>query len=275
MRDGYGVPEIFEYEACGNLKLLYDDIKFVLKVPIVNFIFRTLAWYVKFLFTAWNDVRYNMLTTNMEFAAEKLRYPDISVAVPQINWAEYYSCSAIESIRKVVFTFNYVNTKLLLIASAWAESLGNRPIPGNGNVRGYIAPGITPGLPDIKLIDINKAPEPIQDLLMDIAGTHHTFDLASDYRALAYYPDFLGVSWLYLKPYVGTDEYCVINSQLKQKAIALAHTMPFPMTIDRKLLESMYSEKDIAGIMGIVSMFQNFLPGLIIDGEFFRRMIHR
>lgn len=273
MRDRYGVPEIFEDEAYGSLKLLYNDIKFVLKVPIVNFIFRTLAWYDKFLFMAWNDVRNNMLTTNMELAAEKLRYPNISISAPEINWAKYYNYSAIDNIKRIVFTFNYVNTKLLLIASAWTESLGNRPISGNGNIQGDIIPGIIPRLPDIKLIDVNKASEPVQDLLMDIARTHHTYDLASDYRALAYYPDFLSVSWRYLKPYVDTDEYNVINSQLKEKAIELAHTMPFPVTVDRRRLEHVYSEKDIAGIMGIVSMFQNFLPSLIIDGEYFRRMI--
>jgi hypothetical protein len=41
VRSGYGVPEIFENEAVGRLSLIYEDIKYVLKVPIVNFIFRT------------------------------------------------------------------------------------------------------------------------------------------------------------------------------------------------------------------------------------------
>jgi hypothetical protein len=39
VRSGYGVPEIFENEAVGRLSLIYEDIKYVLKVPIVNFIF--------------------------------------------------------------------------------------------------------------------------------------------------------------------------------------------------------------------------------------------
>lgn len=273
MNDGYGVPEIFEDEARGRIDLLYNDIKFVLKVPIVNFIFRTLALYDEFLYIAWRDVRNNMLTINMETAAESLRYPNISVTPPYINWNDYYDQFTIETIRKVVFTFNYVNTKLLLIACTWAESLANRPIYGNTKVQGYITPGVIEGLPKIKLIDINKATISIKNLLIDIQTKHHAFDIASDYRALAYYPDFLGISWEYLKPYVCTEEYNMISSQLNKRAIKLVRKMPFSVTVNRKVLEEIYCDKDIAGIMGIVSMFQNFLPSLIIDGEFFRQII--
>lgn len=55
---------------------------------------------------------------------------------------------------------NYVNTKLLFIASAWAESLGNRPILGQNKNVDYVAPGVIPTLPSIKLIDINRSPLP-------------------------------------------------------------------------------------------------------------------
>jgi hypothetical protein len=125
-KDDYGVPEIFEGEATGRLQLIYNDIKHVLKVPIVNFIFRTTALYEPFLFIGWNQVRPNMLTLNMERAAQNLRYPSLSVQIPQINWSKYYDLYTIDRIKRVIFTFNYVNTKLLLIASAWSESLSNR-----------------------------------------------------------------------------------------------------------------------------------------------------
>ena len=43
-----------------------------------------------------------------------------------------------------VFAFNYVNTKLLLIASAWAESLSGRFREGHMQVKGFIKPDIIP-----------------------------------------------------------------------------------------------------------------------------------
>jgi hypothetical protein len=271
--NGFGVPEIFEYEAQGRLRGVYQDIQYILKVPIVNFIFRTLGLYDRFLVPAWEQVRPNMLTLNMEKAAEQLRYPDIPWDVPVIRWEEYYNQQTIETIRKIIFTFNYVNTKLSLIASAWAESLGHRSINGNQQIEGYIEPGIIPGLPKIDLVHICEAPVPLQHLLLDISKTHRSYDVASDFRALANYPEFLSLSWSHLNKYVGTEEYELMSSELKSKSIKLAHQMPFPVTINRNTLESCYSMRDIAGIMGVVSMFQSFLPALIIDGEYLRRII--
>jgi hypothetical protein len=271
--DGFGVPEIFEYEVQGRLSGVYQDIQYVLKVPIVNFIFRTLSLYDQFLIPAWEQVRPNMLTLNMEKAAEQLRYPAISWDIPTIRWQQYYSEQTINTLRQIIFTFNYVNTKLLLIASAWAESLSHRAILGSQPLEGYIQPGIIPELPKIDLVHICDAPIPLQHLLLDIAKKHHSYDVASDFRALANYPEFLSMSWKHLKDFVGTDEYELISSNLKSKSINLAHEMPFPITINRGMLESYYSERDIAGIMGVVSMFQSYLPDLIIDGEYLRRII--
>jgi hypothetical protein len=273
MKDQYGVPEIFEGEAHGLLAEVYCDIQFVLKVPIVNFMFRTLGLYKDFLALGWEQVRPNMLTVEMEQAANQLRYPAIGIQSPKVNWERYYDKSTIERIKKIIFTFNYVNPKLLLIASAWSESLGNRPIVGKGIAKGYIEPGIFPDLPQIDLVRIHNAKPPVKALLRDIIQKHHAFDAASDFRALAQYPEFLHSSWNYLRPYVGTDEYHLLETKLLGNARKQLCNMPFPVTINRETIESMYSPAKIAGIMGIVSMFQQFLPGLIIDGEFFRRMI--
>lgn len=270
----YGVPEIYKYESTGNLGNLYIDIQYILKVPIVNFVFRTLAFYEKFLTTAWGLVRSNMLTNEMEQAAEKLRYPDISLNAPNVNWTEEYDSATMEQIRRIVFTFNYVNPKLLLLVSAWKESLSNRPIQGTETYEQFITPGIIQGLPNIHLVKINKTSPVVHDLLLDIIKKHHAYDAASDYRALANFPTFLGESWAHLKPYVGSKEYTLLEADLKTRATQIVHgEMPFPVTIDTDFLYRYYSPSDIAGIMGIVSMFQNLLPSLIIEGEFFRRMI--
>ncbi|GEL76876.1 halocarboxylic acid dehydrogenase DehI family protein [Tenuibacillus multivorans] len=271
--DHYGVPEIFESEAKGQTSLIYQDIKYVLKVPVVNFIFRTTALYEKFLTIAWNQVRPNMLTVNMEKAAQMLRYPSLSVNSPKIDWGKLYDYEDMIKIKRILFTFNYVNPKLLLIASAWLESLANRPIKGSNKKEGFIIPGVFPSLPQIELMRIPDAPPDVMNLLLDIAEKHQSFDVASDFRALAYYPKFLGVSWEYLKNYVGSDEYNMMSSRLKTQATQLSHQMPYPVTIDRKELEKYYSNNEIAGIYGIVSMFQNVLADLVIDGEYLRRMV--
>ncbi|MDP4090412.1 MAG: halocarboxylic acid dehydrogenase DehI family protein [Bacillota bacterium] len=273
MLDSYAVPEILDENISGSLKELYDDIKCVLKVPMVNFIFRTLALYESFLSLGWSQVRPNMLTENMEECSRTLGNPDMSAVVPKINWQHYYDTAQIMNIRKIVSTFNYANPKLLIIASAWAEALSERPVCGETTVKGELAPGIQPNLLEINLIEYCEAPLSIRGLYEDIARVHGSFDIASDFRALANFPSFLIESWKHLRPYVQSDEYEKLKSDIKKLSVKMSHSMPFPVTVSRDNLKQMYNPKDIAGIMGIVSMFQNFLPGLIIDGEFLRRML--
>jgi hypothetical protein len=273
-QDQFGVPERYEADVPEGLRLIYGDIQQVLKVPVVNFIFRSTAFYETFLAIGWSQVRPNLLTVTMEQAAQALRYPLLTVETPYFDWSKWYDPNTIERIKKIIYTFNYVNTKLLLIASAWAESLGSRSILGGTPVTGWIQPGIFPNLPAIRMMQVEEAPPEIRNLLLDIARRHQTYDVASDFRALAYYPQFLGESWHHLKPYVGSDEYNRLTAQLKSQSIEWVHHLSFPVTINRALLTHYYSDQAIVGIMGTVSMFQNLLPGLIVDGEFLRRMIH-
>jgi hypothetical protein len=197
----------------------------------------------------------------------------IGVQPKPLDLGAWYDPHTAETIRRTIFTFNYVNTKLLLIASAWAESLANRPIAGGEAVQGYISPGVLPYLPEITLVHMNEAPASIRRLLRDIAEKHHALDVASEFRTLAKYPLFLESAWMQLRDYVGTDRYSLLQSQIAGQSIKLARQMPFAVTINRQTLEPFFSLPDIAGIMGIVTMFQHFLPGLIIDGEYFRRLI--
>jgi hypothetical protein len=45
------------------------------------------------------------------------------------------------------------------------------------------------------------------------------------------------------------------------------------VTINRDHLETIYSAREIAGILGLVTLFPSFLPGLIIDVEYLRKLL--
>ncbi|MFE8699384.1 halocarboxylic acid dehydrogenase DehI family protein [Cytobacillus sp. FJAT-54145] len=274
MHTPFGLPEIFKEEAKGDLKLVYEDIEYVLKVPIVNFIFRTLGHYEQFLQIGWRQIRPNMLTINIENAAEALRYPNTSFRAPTISWNRYYSKETLETIQKIIFTFNYVNTKLLIISTAWEESLGYRSIEGGKPINGLIQPGIISGLPPIKLVHIPQAPPLVQNLLIRIMKKKHAYDAASDYRALAVYPDFLDITWNHIESYIGSDEYVLAANKVKSKAIKMVHQqMPYPVSITPEFLYTMYTPREVAGIMGIISMFSSFIANLVVNGELFRKFL--
>ncbi|GAA0488932.1 hypothetical protein GCM10008986_13370 [Salinibacillus aidingensis] len=269
----YGFPEVFESDARGIVKEVFEDIKYVLKVPMVNFIFRALANYPEFLTMAWQQVRPNMLTINMETAANKLRFPALTT-VPQYDFSKDHHHQTLNHIHNIISTFQYVNPKLLLIASLLIESLADRPITTQKQIKGHIQPGIYSQMPHIDLVHIPQAPISLRTLLSDVAKTHNSFDVASDYRALANYPKFLHVTWSHLKPYISSDEYTILKSAMLNRAVNVSREeMPCSVWIDKNYLASIYSPDQIAGIMGVVSFFHQFLPGLIIENEFMRRMI--
>jgi len=252
----YGIPEVFESDAEGIVKEVYEDIKYVLKVPIVNFIFRAVAHYPEFLRYAWEEVRPNMLTINIENAASQLRYPHIKTQVPTYSLTQDYDPQTIETIRKIIFTFQYVNPKLLLIANAWAEALADRPIEPQKPNLGLINPGIFENAIPIQLVHIPSSPLYLKQLFIDIAKEHHAYDVASDYRALAAYPRFLKTTWHSLKPYLASDEYTLLKSSLLGKSISLTREdMPYGVLLDKNKLTSYYSPSQLAGIMGLVSVF--------------------
>ncbi|UFT99384.1 halocarboxylic acid dehydrogenase DehI family protein [Radiobacillus kanasensis] len=266
------IPEVLESEATGRTKELYEDIKEVLQVPVVNFVFRALAHYPTFLEIAWEQVRPNMLTLNMDKTASHLQYPGISNIIPLLPWQTQYPPHVLNQLQGTLDIFRYVNPKLLLITSAWTEALSNRPVKGKGEVLGFLEPGIDPAFPRIDLLHPVEADPTMKKLLFEIAEAHQAMDVASDFRALAHYPDFLKRIWSYLKPFVKSSNYTLLESQLSKKAVRAVHRdMPYPVVINRDQLARVYSPKDIAGIMGLVSLFHRFLPGLIIDCEFMHR----
>ncbi|MCP8615686.1 halocarboxylic acid dehydrogenase DehI family protein [Salirhabdus salicampi] len=268
----FGIPEVFEDDVTGSLHYLYENMKHVLKVPIVNFMFRTLAHYDAFLHMAWKQVGPNMLTVTVENAAKELRFPNISFQAPKIN----FSLDDLHrsQLRDVIFLFNYVNSKLLLISIAWEESLGYRPVLGGKETLGIIQPGILEGLPNIRFVQFKQATPFTQQLLMDIMREKRSYDVASDYRALANYPEFLHFSWRHIKPFLQTNEYTLKKHELRRKARELVHNrFPYPVTFTPEHLHTLYNPKEVAGILGVIYMFSNFIAELIIDGECFRRII--
>lgn len=102
----------------------------------------------------------------------------------------------------------------------------------------------------------------------------HAYDAASDYRALAIYPDFLDITWNHIENYIESEEYVLVANKVKSNAIKLVHEqMPYPMSITPEFLYPMYTPREVAGIMGIISMFSSFIGNLVVDGELFRKLL--
>lgn len=270
-----GIPEIYESEATGIVKEIYEDIKKVLKVPEVNLIFRTLACYPEFLGFAWSSMRKNLLTTDVQQMAAMLRYPPtgMELSIPRVDWMRVYPPETLNRLSQTVRIFNIVNPKLLLMTNAWGKSLAGRPVNGTGAPKGYVQSGIPFNLSSVPLIDVEQAPPKLRYLLQDMAAVHHAKDVASDYRALAYYPQFLSYSWRFLKPYLRSMTYIEARARVQELSLNLIEQLPYPVDIHTDWLKATYSPQQIVGLIGTIDMFQNYLPGLLLDGKVFRDLL--
>jgi len=121
--------------------------------------------------------------------------------------------------------------------------------------------------------DIPSTYGSLTNVLGDIADKHHSINVASDFRALAFYPEFLKISWNSLAAYSQTPEYQLYKGNLVKQAIHISKTMPYSVTVNRQTLEPIYPAASIAGIMGLVSMFRDFIPGLIIDCQYLTMLL--
>ena len=65
--------EVMPDEAGEGVRAVYEETRTHLRVPVVNFLFRSLANYPPYLSFAWNKIAPHLLTPRFEEAADTLR----------------------------------------------------------------------------------------------------------------------------------------------------------------------------------------------------------
>ncbi|HET7628707.1 MAG TPA: halocarboxylic acid dehydrogenase DehI family protein [Bacillales bacterium] len=250
-----------------------SDVMNVLQVPFVHELFTVLKGYDQFLAVGWREVRQNLLTYEWKRGSDRLRHPEIDANIPVIDWGTYYKRPVIAKIRSVVDTFNFVNPKLLLLTTAWYESLAGRGARGTGKTKGTIKPGFVKNTGELENVDLLDVPEPIRSLLEEIASRHGHHQPAVDYRALSRFPQFLRTCWVHLRDYVPSRNYHELRAQLLSEASEQLNHLPHPVDITVNKLAAEHEPVQIAGMIGIVSLYRNMLADCLIDGEYFRRIL--
>jgi hypothetical protein len=267
------IPEIYEGEARGRLRKLYHQIEATMHVPFVNYLFRTLAYYPSFLQYALEVSRPNLLALSFERAADDLRKHAIPEMIT-LTLPSFVTRRDLRGAGTILPVFHYDNAKLLLLTTAWIEALSERPIALHPKEDTYVPPGIPLHFPrHIPMMRLERTPQPVKQLIKSIVDTHATFGPASDYRSLACYPTFLAGAWQQIHPLVRTPWYQERKQALLSHAQVLAHTLPYPLPLSPERLRPILSDREVTSCHGILNMFQQMLPGLILDIELMTRMV--
>ncbi|MFB6187687.1 MAG: halocarboxylic acid dehydrogenase DehI family protein [Halobacteriaceae archaeon] len=213
--------QLYEAEATGWKRGIYDDIKHTFRAPIVNWIWRTtMANYPEFCRYAWSQVKplfqtrafartsvayreavYSALTTT-DHSVPKFRKSDID-----IQPAEF------EQLKGQLATFDVVAPRLAVLFEVMDRTLHDDPV-GQRNPSGR---EVTEPFPDWldrdrgiapTMIPFETIPTEIQEPATELQSFHGLEQgLPSIYRCLGQWPPYFTRAWKELKPLLSSDGF--------------------------------------------------------------------
>jgi hypothetical protein len=201
------VPAVSEAAATAEIAEIFADIRGVLGVEVVNLIWRHLATIPGALPWAWGILR--PLYADGTIAAEaralhvRLTLPQLPPFPPELLAAVDLASGDIATIGSILAAYDRTNAMALIALCSVLRRL-------DGQALGVVpasnpAPSPEP-LPSIllpPLPSLSELPPPVADLVLTLnrLGTRREKPiLASMYRHLAYWPAYLGLSWVLIAP---------------------------------------------------------------------------
>jgi hypothetical protein len=274
------LPEIMPDQADDRIRPIYEDIQRTLRVPFVNFIFRSLANYPDYFEAAWGHLAPVLRTRAFEQAADELRTLGLLEPAPNAGDIEWDALGDMEQIRPFSDSIHYVLPKLLLIATAWDEDVldvkpEERHRSGTtGGVPGAEIPlGVVEGTRKVPMVDPKQATGELRALFEEIKEKHDHPGVATYYRALGNWPAFLRAAWDRIEPHVGSDGYEERKRILINHAQAAVHALP-SVTVNRPTPERGVAPEKMEEINAILAVFRfKLIPDLLLDVALIEAML--
>lgn len=229
--------QVYEQEATGWQRGLFDDIRTTFKAPIVNWIFRTLmANTPVFLRYMWGQVKPAFRTAG--FARYSVEYRDTVLGTIEANHEVIpryrrgdlgVSPAEYRELRGQIETFDVVAPRLavffdLVYRTTHDESVGETP----EQARTATAPfptwvdadrGKTP-----TMIAVDEVPTDLEGTVDEVLAFHGIDEgLPSIYRCLAQWPRLFATQWEDLKPIFQSsafDEACAATNELTESFVS-------------------------------------------------------
>ena len=267
-------PQVDHADAAGELKEIYDDIQASLRVAWVAFACRVLAGFPGYLPLAWRAAKPNLATRYAERAADELRGlallpgpepPDARSRLRELGWDD----ARLDEVRQALDLLNYGNPKYMLLITAWSEAFQDRSSVGEDlslENASQIPYGLPEGVTPLKLVDPDSASPEVQALFKRVTDSHFHHGASSDYRVLANWPEYLQLALdQALDPVVRTETYDGVARTLLMRSRELVRSFPSPAGISQDALADSCSPSEIAGLTGLLFMYQRFICDVTID----------
>jgi len=266
--------QLYETEASGWQRGLYDDIQHTFRAPIVNWIFRTtMANYPEFLRYAWGQLK--PLYTTRAFARFSTKYRDaVLSAVESSTTLLTYRREALgvapaeyRELCGQVGTFDVVAPRLALLFEVCDRALQDDPI-GTEPEEDYAATAPFPaGLDRDRgrsptMIDADSVPDELESVVGSIREFHGLGDgLPSIYRCLCQWPAYLDRTWADLGPVVRSEGFETACEEASDRTNEFVDATPYRPRLDPDSLRAVgFDDGAISDLQGL---FEEFNGGAI------------
>ena len=239
------VPAVLESEATGEIKVVFDDIKALTGVGVVNLVWRRLAFTKGALPAVWTMLRPLYTTGLLNFEARRFRanleLPKISkITEPELIAAGVDTLGR-RTIKDILRSYNRTNSLNLISLQGALSRLKSEVVCHETKIEQVTEQPLPPlpPLPSMTVLD----PQ-IKTLVESLNSMCEEDDqiVASMYRHLAYWPGYLALIKVLLQPAVDTGEIKFLidkvrhNSALQAAHIA-SHLEPIDTGLDQSVLE--------------------------------------
>ncbi|MBX0295887.1 halocarboxylic acid dehydrogenase DehI family protein [Haloarcula nitratireducens] len=268
--------QLYEAEATGWKRGVYDDVQATFRAPVVNWIWRTtMANYPEFCRYLWSQVK--PVFETRAFGRFSVRYRDAvlsavesDVTIPayrrtnlDVAPAEY------TELRGQLATFDVVAPRLAVLFRVTNRALHGEPVGADpGTDCATTAP-----FPDWLDADRGRTPSmvPFDEFGEDAAETaaafrrFHGFDdgLASIYRCLAQWPTLFDALWTDLGPVLESETFETACDRADERTDAFVDGLPYSPRLGPDALRE-YGFDD--GLIGDVqALFREFDEGAVDD----------
>lgn len=264
--------EVMPEQADENVQSVYEDIQGRLRVPFVNFIFRVLANYPEYLEFAWQEISPHLLTEEFEDLANDLRAQSLPEAVSERSEVDWKELGDLEHIRTFTDTIHYVLPKLLLVASALDEGLTGKSGVSTEAGPPPVNSGAAEGTGVVPMVSPEDADTSLRALFEEIKRRHGHPGVASYYRGLANWPDFLRAAWGELEPVFDSGPVGERKLELLRHAAGVAGLMPLPNP-DGLSGRGMKNE-DVQDLRAILAVFRfRIIPDTFVEVSLIKSFI--
>jgi len=268
-------PEVDQADASGELAEIYDDIEFTERVPWVPFAIRVMSLFPAFVPAAWQRLKPQISTVYAERGADLVREASIIPGPPPPDprpklHAAGVSDAQITKIRQALDCLNYGNPKGLILITAWNEAWNERAAGSPANSLSaaearQLPHGLPGGVEKLHLVDPDRAPPDVQELLRKAKDLFLHHAPMSDYRVLAAWPDALRIAIEdILAPIALTAEH--EETARRIRAIARTHVAGFSQVagVNRRQMSDSLSGLEIAGLTGVLFMYNRIIADITI-----------